>query len=213
MIHAFIGFEDNLGEKSHDIVASVLKRIISSDDIIDLSEFSEFSNLYAEIKHIYTFSNLLEKGHLFKQGEIIPKTNFGTSHPAYSKKGKMRQGYKLVKAYQNVSKQVLCMKYKATEKFSFSNWEVSGTFDIVKNSKNMEYIYARKNTKMFNKAFGQYVLEDNKTYIFHYTNAMEGDTRKRNDDWWFSKLRFEQLLASKEFKDQQSLISEIVENI
>ena len=77
----------------------------------------------------------------------------------------------------------------------------------------MEYIYARKNTKMFNKAFGQYVLEDNKTYIFHYTNAMEGDTRKRNDDWWFSKLRFEQLLASKEFKDQQSLISEIVENI
>ena len=216
MVHASINFSDHndrdISFKQKDITASVLKKLLTNNRY-NLSQFADFENLEARIEYVYSFKDLIDYGHFFESGNIIPETEFPTAAKAYKKDGSIGKTYELIKEY--AGKQNLKMKWQDALKIdietSFSDWSIDGNFRIFKNIKNKkEYIYSIKNTTMFSKVFGHFDLEDNQTYRFHFTNKLgkQGgkDVLKSIDDYWFSKKRLDEILY-------EGLVEDVAEGI
>ena len=211
MVHASIGLENKLRDKHTDITAIILKKIIKNESF-DLNEFSNFEDLVGQIEYVYSFKTLRDQGHFFASGNIIPETNFPEARDAYKKNGDLSKVYTLINSFNGTKK--LNMKWDNNQDLlSFSEWTVSGEFQILKNKINKEYIYAKTKTNIFSKVFGSFDLEKGKTYRFHFTNTLgkQGgkDVFKSIDDYWFSKRRLDELLDNKEIDDKITCLKEI----
>jgi len=212
MVHATINFSDDKDIKQQDITASVLKEVVNSDKF-DLYNFSNFSDLQAEIKYIYSFQDLRKYGHNFPKGYIMPETEFSRSVKAYKKDSSLGKGFEFIKEYDPEESVIIEMKWEDKEDIlSFNEWIVSGKFQIlIKNKK--KYIYAIKSVEMFNEVFGMYKLDNHTTYKFFFINKLGGDTKKNVDEFLFSKRRLDELIEGKKLPENLKCIKKITYNI
>jgi len=215
MIHATISFNDQNNKKQQDITASVLQELINKS-IYDLSDFSKFTDLQAKIEYIYSFKDLMNKGHFFESGNIIPETDFPPASNAYKKDGSISKRYVHSKKYQGTHK--LKMRWEnRNDKLTFEDWSVNGNFQILKDKTGKEYIYADSSTKMFSNVFGKYTLEVGNTHKFHFKNKLgkrgSKDVFKSIDDYWFSKKRLDEILKDESLPKTNECINEIIKNI
>lgn len=215
MIHASIGFNDQNNKKQQDITASVLQELINKD-IYDLSDFSKFSNLEAKIEYVYSFEDLMTKGHFFESGNIIPETEFPTAQNAYKKDRSRSKRYVRSKKLQGDHRLKMRWENKK-DKLTFENWNVSGKFQILEDKTGKEYIYAESSTKMSSNVFGKYTLDKGSTYKFHFKNKLgkrgNKDVFKSIDDYWFSKKRLDEILKDGSIPDLNKYIDEIIKKI
>ena len=209
MIHASMKFNDSLKPKSKDVVASVLKKYISSD-FVDLNDFSNFTDLVAKIEYAYSFRDLWDRGHFFESGSIIPETEFPKSSDAYIKDGSLSKRYKKIDVYNGSHK--LKMKWK-NEYLTFSDWKVEGHFEILEDNYEKQHIYAIEETKMFSEVFGNFIIREGDTHKFHFKNTLGKrggkDEFKTRNDYWFSKRRFEEMLINKEIENLDTILYKI----
>ena len=228
MVHASIGFDDGLSAKKQDITAAVLKKLIDPR-ILDLSEFSELSNLTAKIEYVYSFKEIREKGHFFETGNIIPEVVFGdeirssgktttkgTTTNAYKKNGELSKTFTLYEEFdlEEGETKLFDMKWKHhPEKLSFGEWRLSGSFQMLKDKSGKMIIFAIKNAVMESKVFGRFELTDKTTYKFYFTNTLERDGKKTIDDFWFSKRRLDELLSQNEIQNLNLTIQHIAREI
>ena len=213
MIHASIKFDDSLKSKNQDVVASMLKKIISPD-FLDLKDFSNFTDLIAKIEYAYSFRDLWDRGHFFESGNIIPETEFPKSADAYTKKGLLRKGYKQIDVYNGFNK--LKMKWK-NKYSSFSDWKIEGHFEILEDGYGKEHIYAFEETKMFSEVFGNFIIRAGDTHRFYFKNTLGErggkDEFKTRDDYWFSKRRFDEMIISKDVDNLDAILYRIASGL
>jgi len=215
MVHASIEFDDKSGKKQRDITASILKKIVKPD-LMNLDEFANFNDLIAEIKYVYSFKDVKDKGHYFESGNIIPDTDFPKARSAYKKDGSMGKTYNLLNTYEGEKK--LKMRWESkSNSLSYGDWIVTGKFQILRDKKGKEFIYALNNVKMESKVFGLFNLKKFETYRFYFTNTLGKksgkDVFKSIDDYWFSKKRLDELLKTNEIIDPLSAIKQIANEI
>ena len=215
MIHASIGFNDQNNKKQQDITASVLKELINKS-VYDLSDFSKFSDLEAKIEYVYSFEDLMSKGHFFESGNIIPETEFPTSADAYKKDGSLSKRYVNLKKYQGGHRLKMRWENKK-DKLTFENWNVNGKFQILEDKTGKEYIFANSLTKMSSNVFGEYILDVGSTYKFHFKNKLgkrgSKDVFKSIDDYWFSKKRLDEILKDGSLRQTNKCIDQIIKKI
>ena len=216
MVHASIGFKNDIDTKLNDVTAIILKNLLRSSNNFNLNEFQNFSDLFAQIEYVYSFETLRNQGHFFESGNIIPDTDFPCTNSAYTKKGDLRKNYE-VEYKINGEKDINMFWGNKDEILSFSKWSVSGDFEIIKNQYKKRVIYAKKNVEMFSKVFGKFKLINDKTYRFHFTNTLGTqagkDVFKSIDDYWFSKKRLDELLNNEEIDNTFTALQKISLNI
>lgn len=210
MIHTSIEFEDNKSLKERDITASILSRLSKSNSL-DLSAFSEFSDLVARIQYIYSLDDLHRHGQIFPKGSIIPETDFPSSMLLVNKDGTIRKGFAIKHQFEGTHN--LKMRIESSqEEPEYGDWEIDGEFWIATKNKK-DYIHAVNETVMFNKVFGKYFLEKGRTYKFHFVNKLGKDTYKNIDDVWLSKKRLDELYESDELRSVDVRLNEIINKI
>ena len=211
MIHSSIYFKDNKGPKEKDVIASALQELISINSF-DLSEFSKFSDLECKIEYIYSFQDVLESGHLFEAGDIIPKTDIYQSANIIKKDGGYRKGFELIEEFNGDYNLKMRWDNKPEYK-TYSDWFVQGKFKkFINTSNKREYIHSISDVNMFNKVLGKFKLEDNTSYKFWFENKLGKragkDVTKSIDDYWFTKKRLDELIHDKEIKSiEENLIA------
>jgi hypothetical protein len=201
--------------KQQDITASFLKKLLEGEGN-PLYEFSSIDNLVAQIEYVYSMPDLRKNGRFFKQGEIIPETEFPKSQCLINKDGSFRKGCKVVKEYSS-GKHPLMMKIESSGEYvDYSRWTVScgdGSGFLLIDNKGKEYLHCRGKVKLFNPLFGQFNLESNHTYRFFFRNKLGNGNLKNIDDIWLSKKRLDQLLENKEMPSTEESISKIMSEI
>ena len=232
MIHASLEFLDEKSKKERDITASILKLLLKSNSI-NLYAFSDFYDLQATINFIYPFSYIMENGQFFEKGSIIPDNDFPETQTAFNKSGALRKGFEIVKNFnssnnlfslsktnKNVTEYEVDMKVEKQsindlpKMPSYGKWKIKGSFAIIKKTKyQKEYIHCFKKTEMFNKIFGTFFLEENKTYRFHFVNTLGKGTFKGIDDYWFSKRRLTELIQTDKTLNIDFQLKSIIEKI
>ena len=216
MIHTSIYFNDKKGPKERDIIASALQKLISINSF-DLSEFSDFEDLECKIEYIYSFQDVLEKGHLFKAGDIIPKTDIYKSVNIIKKDGGFRKGFELIEECSGDYNFKMKWDDKSEYK-TYSDWQVQGKFKrFINLSNNKEYIHSISNVNMFNDVLGKFKLKDNESYKFWFENKLgkrDGvDLTKNIDDYWFTKKRLDELIQDKQINSVEENIFSISKEI
>ena len=203
MIHGDIRFKDENNIKQQDIIGSVLKEIINEKfcSKININSFSNFYDLTASIKYIYPFDLIRKMGGEFKQGEIIPDTDFPESVSIINKDGSMRKDFAKVESYNEnkiielemmIEKQI---KNESPRQSNFGKWQLQGNFVLYKKqSTGMNYLHCIQDTLMFNQVFGRYLLKKDKCYRFYLVNKLGKNKYKGTDDFWFSKKRLDELV-------------------
>jgi len=216
MIHSRIYFEDEKNPKERDIVASALKEFLHNDEI-DLGNFSNFDDLNCKIEYIYSFEDVKNKGFLFKAGDIILKTEIDISQKIINKDGSIRKGYELLESFNgNVE---LDMKWgNYSELKPYSKWVIEGKFSKYINIKSKkEYIHTVTSTYMFNEVLGEFNLDEDTSYKFHFENKLGTrsgkDVLKGIDDYWFSKKRLNELIKNKEINSLEENLIDISNQI
>ena len=130
----------------------------------------------------------MENGQFFEKGSIIPDNDFPETQTVFNKSGALRKGFEIVKKFstsddlfsqsetnKNITEYEVDMKVEKQsindlpKMPSYGKWKIKGSFAIIKKTKYQnEYIHCYKKTEMFNKIFGTFFLEENKTYRFHF---------------------------------------------
>lgn len=214
MIHASIEFNDDNNNKQQDIIGSILSKLISVNRY-NLNAFSPFENLIVKIEYIYSIEYLRLKGHFFPKGCIIPDTNdlFGSTHPFYSKNGKIRSGYEIKQEYDG-DKISIKMKHENFEKeFTFADFIISGKFTIGLTQNRREIIYAQTDLYIFSEVFGSFTIKSRDTRKFFFKDLSGSPGGKNIDDYWFSRKRLDELIQNNELAGVEESIAEIAKSI
>ncbi len=222
MVHVSIYFNDEKSEKQRDITGAALKKIIGSNNLLSLNDFSDFSDLYAKIEYVYSYEDLKNKGFHFPSGLIMPATDFKKiTNGVIKKDGSKSMQYQFVKAYSGV--QEVNMKQAHTIKGIydmpfFTNWTVTGNFEIYKKIKTgNEYILPISETIMENDVMGRYLLMPSNTYVFHLINRLVGrdkkDAVKGVNEYSFSRKRLENIQLEDQNFSLDNMIKKIAKEI
>ena len=215
MIHASLKFEDDKSKKQNDIIGSVLKKI-SNPDFMKFDDFSDLESLELSIDYAYSFKDIREKGHFFPSGNIIPDTEFPNRRKAYKQDGSMSATYEKEEEFSSDTFHTMYWE-SSKDELSFSEWEVKGKHEILKDKYGKKFIHALDKVTMFNEVFGLYELLSDHTYQFYFKNTLgkqgDKDIFKAIDDYWFSKRRLEELLKNNDILSTDSTLKLIAETI
>ena len=210
MIHCRIDFTDNKNKKQRDITGSILREYIK-DREFNLSNFSKFCDLEAEILFAYSLDDLESKGHLFKKGFIIPKTDIETTHSLVNSDQSMRKDHEIIATYTD-QKVDLPIKIKNNlMPHDFGIFSADGSFHHIVNSKTKnEYITCVSDVFLTNNIFGKFYLQKGLSYKFFIDWSY---TPKSSDDVWFSVRGLEQKISNCEMRNTEEVLKTIVKEI
>ena len=210
MIHCRIGFADNNNKKQRDITGAILREYIK-DREFNLANFSKFCDLEAEILFAYSFDDLEGRGHLFKKGFIIPKTDIETTHSLINSDQSMRKDHEIIATYtdQNID---LPIKIKNNlMPHDFGSFNAEGSFHHIVNSKTKnEYITCVSDVVLSNHIFGKFYLQRSLSYKFFIDWSFES---KSSDDIWFSVRGLEQKISNSEMRNTEEVLKMIGKEI
>ena len=96
-----------------------------------------------KVNYAYSFKDLRALGHFFPSGNIIPETEFTYARPAYKKDGSMSPVYKNNQKLSGRSINTMFWENK-THILLFSDWELDGEYEILKDKTGKQFIYAKK---------------------------------------------------------------------
>lgn len=219
IIHPKIFFDDEKNKKEQDVVASILKELIS-DNNIKFNDFSSFYDLKCKIEYIYSIKDLLNFGYEYKKGNIIPYPGFDEAANAYNSNGLVRKNYNSLHKLSGENE--LGMKIENLGVIpEFGKFKLEGEFEIFINDKyknnHKSYIYCHTDIIMKNNFFGTYNLKKGLTYNFHFKNK-QGNPRdiknlKSINDWWFLRKRLDELIIENKIKSVQENLQYISDTI
>ena len=106
------------------------------------------------------------------------------------------------------------MKIEGTQEITdYSDWSISGNFELINTPSNKQLLYCLSDVLAFNEYFGAYKLEKQKTYKFHYVNKLEKGSIKNIDDYWFFIRRLDELISEKKVPSLKECLTDIANNI
>jgi len=222
MVHVSLEFQDNKEKKQRDITGAILKKIVNSNQLFHLNEFSNIEDLEAKIEYAYSYKDLQGQGFYFPSGLIMPESNFPEmKRGAFTKSGNPSTQFELVDEYEG-SKTIL-MKPEHTviggqDISLFQDWTIEGKFSIYKKIQTgNEYLYTNEETTMENERLGKYKLAKNKTYKFHLINSLNRragkEILKGNNEYSFSRQKLKNLQDNSSDFTVESVCKEIAEGI
>jgi len=105
------------------------------------------------------------------------------------------------------------MKLEKSNKTEFfSDWLIEGAYEVLHygDYKN-EYLYLTEDTNFSNKVFGDFFFEKGTTVKFFFINKLRAP--KSIDDYWFARIKLDQLVKDKIIYDVRKSLNLIAENI
>ena len=211
IINASLKFDDNLSKKSHDIVGSLLKELIQPAKSDPISKFSNYHNLRCKINYIYSMEQLKEYGVFYPKKTIMTSPVLKTGKNAYLKKGGVAKGFTKL-GYSPKGKYKRNMKLKDSNEVEFfSNWDIDGAFEVFHFGKNNEYLYLTEDTCFKNDVFGNFNFKKGTTVKFFFINKLR--TTKSIDDYWFARIKLDQLIEDKKIPSVEKGLAFIAQNI
>lgn len=212
IINASLKFDDNLSKKSHDIVGSLLKELIKPSNTDPIYKFSDYQNLTCKVNYIYSMEQLKKYGVFYKKGTIMTSPLLLKGKSAYKKDGSIAKGF--IKS-KTIPKGIYIKKMRlqnSNDLEFFSEWNIEGSFEEFHygDHKN-EYLFLTEDTNFSNKVFGDFHFKKGETIKFFFINKLRAP--KSIDDYWFARIKIDQLIKNNEIPSVEESLFFIAQNI
>ena len=210
LVYGQVYFQDKNNRKQQDFLGSFLHSIIGNSQI-KFNEFSSLRDLKCKIHYIFTVSDLQKHGHEFEAGDIIPELDFTDAKQVFRNDGRLWKGLKIQKELSGQNK--ISADGINGEKFKYGKFDLNGSVQIInKSNKSRQYLYFLENSTLENEYFGKLSFTKGQVIFFNIKNmlaGLQGSKVKTKSDWWISRKKLDQLIATKKIQGTEVMLNEI----
>ena len=214
LVFGEIFFQDDKTKKQQDFLGAFLNSILVASKV-RFDKFSNLSDLRCKIHYVLSVQELQKHGHEFEEGDIIPELDFKMAKRVFRSDGTLMKGLEIIETLPGKGR--LCAVGIDGKKYSYGDFLAQGKAELIaKVGTSRRYLRVQEDTTLENDYFGKLEIPKGKVIFFNLRNklaGMQGAKVKTKSDWWISRNKLNQLIATGTIPPIDDLITKMRKDI